>query len=268
MRSLTLVSAPTGYGKTTLVSSWAQATDATVAWLTLEPADSDPARFLQYIVAALTRAGVTLGPSTQRSAAAPGADLAGTVIRGLLNDLAERSAPVVLVLDDYHTVVDARCHQLLARLIGGRPDALRVVLVTRSDPPLPLGRWRAAGELLEIREAQLRFDETDAERFLNDLLGLDLDGSTVQALEERTEGWPAGLYLAALSLRSSEDRDAFIREFAGSSRHVVDYLAPEVLGPLEPARRDIPAADVGPGAPDGSAVRRGHGHDRLDGDAR
>ena len=267
MRGLTLVSAPTGYGKTTLVSSWAHAAGATVAWLTLETGRQRP----RAVPAVHPGGPGTPGspssrpPSGRRQRPEPTSP--GAVIPRLLNDLAARSAPVVLVLDDCHRVTDARCHELLASLIDGRPDTLRIVLVTRSDPPLPLGRWRAAGGLTELRAAQLRFDETEADRFLNDLLHLDLDGAAVHALEERTEGWPAGLYLAALSLQSSDDRATFIRGFAGSSRHVIDYLAPEVLGPLDPARRDVPAPDVGAGAADRSPVRRRHGDDRLDGPA-
>lgn len=236
-RSLTVVSAPTGYGKTTLLSTWARRSTAGIAWVTLEASDSDPVRLLQYVVAALVRAGVPIDGSTQRSVGAPGADLAGIVIPQLIDDMAAHEAPVVLILDDYHLVSEPRCHELLARLIGNRPAALRIVLATRSDPPLPLGRLRAARELLEVRQPQLRFDGVEAGRFLNDVLALDLDSDEVSALEDRTEGWPAGLYLAALSLRSSADRAAFIRGFAGSSRHVVDYLGPEMLDRLDPETR-------------------------------
>jgi LuxR family maltose regulon positive regulatory protein len=163
--SLTVVSAPTGYGKTTLLGSWARRSSVPVAWLTLEASDSDPARLLQYIVAALMRAEIPVAQSTQRSATAPGADLLGVVLPRLINDVAAQGASGILILDDFHTVSEPRCHELLARLISNRPQALRIVLATRSDPPLPLGRWRAARELLEVRQAQLRFDEAEADRF-------------------------------------------------------------------------------------------------------
>ncbi len=246
-RGLTLVSAPTGYGKTTLVSNWARTAGSTVAWLTLEPAENDPARFLQYIVAALARAGVVVETSTQRSVAAPGADLGrsrdpapaqrhgGTLdARGAgPGRLPQRVGPTL--------------SQLLAGLISGRPDTLRIVLVTRSDPPLPLGRWRATGELLEVREAQLRFDEAEADRLLNDQLQPrfgPIGGDRAWRTGPR-DGRPACISLPS-AFGPSVDRAAFIRGFAGSSHHVLDYLAPEVLAPLDPVRARVPLGDLDP----------------------
>ena len=220
-----------------MINAWARRSGLAIAWLTLEASENDPARLLQHIAGAIERAGGPNPVPTNRWASIPGADLAGTVVPMMLNELAGRSQPIVLILDDCHVLTDPRCHDVLSALVRWTPDSLRIVIATRADSPLPLGRWRAAGQLSELRVADLRFGADEAERFLNDVLGLGLDGSSVAVLQERTEGWPAGLYLAALSLMSRADRAGFIREFAGSSRHVVDYLAPEVLDPLDPDDR-------------------------------
>ncbi len=230
---VTVVSAPTGYGKTTLLSSWARRRSDPVAWLTVEAADNDPVRFLQHLVGSFERAGSIPRPPRPRSPVAPGIDVLATVIARLLNQLGARTESVVLIVDDYQALSDARCHALMQSLIEGSPTTLRFVIATRADPALPLGRWRAQGNLHEIRQADLRFGTDEAGRFLNGVLGLALDEADVVALDERAEGWPAGLYLAAMSLRGQADRAGFIRRFAGSNRHLVDYLGPEVLGPVD-----------------------------------
>jgi ATP/maltotriose-dependent transcriptional regulator MalT len=227
-RKLTVVAAPTGYGKTTALARWVHATELSVGWVTLDHGDNDPARYLGYIITALGRAAPGIGRDPLR-ALGSGADPLRSAVPRLLNALADRDEAVVLVLDDYHAIEAKRCHELTSSILDRAPQQLRVVLSTREDPPVPVGRLRARGELGEVRANRLRFSATEAEQLLIGSLALDLDAESVRRLEQRTEGWPAGLYLAALSLQGRHEPRAFVDAFAGSNRHVVDYLSTEVL---------------------------------------
>jgi LuxR family maltose regulon positive regulatory protein len=227
-RPLTLLSAATGFGKTTLLAAWARRGTRRSAWLTLTDGDADTVRLMAGIVAALRRAGVEIDGDLDRDLVAPGSDPAGRVLPRLLDGLDEGD-PLVLILDDYHQLTGSPARGLITEFIAGMPERLRVLIATRADPAMPLGRLRAVGSMHEIRSDMLRFDPEEADRFLNGSLSLDLDPASVATLQERTEGWPAGLYLAALGLRGHLDRARFVAEFAGSSRHIVDYLSTEVL---------------------------------------
>ena len=229
-RKLTLLDAPAGWGKSSLLAQWIAEDRARsrFAWVSLDPADNDPARFWTYVLAAMLEANATLDPHAfeliQRRA-----DLPDVVLPTLLNELVSVEEGIVLVLDDYQVVTNSAIHDQLAFVIDRKPGSLRLVLATRSDPALPLARLRAAGDLLEVRAHDLRFVETECAQMLNDLLGLGLTVSEIEMLCRRTEGWAAGLYLAALSLESRLDAGALVRAFAGDDRHVVDYLSAEVL---------------------------------------
>ena len=235
--ALTLLGAPAGSGKTTLLLDWMEAERGRrrFAWLALDRGDNDPVRFWSYLVEALRAAEPGLTPVAPP---APGTHLAEAVIPTLVNELAPRSAPIVLVMDDVHAVVHPEIHEGVALLLRRLPRTLRLVLATRSDPPLPLAQLRVAGELHEIRMRDLRFTAPESGALLRDGLGLELDADGVARLHGRTEGWAAGLCMAALSLRGRSDSGAFIRDFAGDDRHVVDYLGAEVLaGQPEDVRR-------------------------------
>jgi LuxR family transcriptional regulator, maltose regulon positive regulatory protein len=226
---LTLVSAPAGFGKTTLLAEWlAAAPERSVAWLSLDQRDNDPLLFWTYVVAALETAapGVGAGALALLQSPQPPID---AVLATLLNDLSASSDDAVLVLDDYH-VIDARdVHDGIAFLLEHLPPQLHLVIASRADPALPLARLRARGQLVEIRAADLRFTPEEAAAYLNDVMGLALTAGDVAALEERTEGWIAALQLAALSLQGRDDVTGFIADFAGDDRYIVDYLADEVL---------------------------------------
>ena len=229
--ALTLVSAPAGFGKTTLLAEWLAAAPAdgrSVAWLSLDQRDNDPALFWTYLVAALKTAtpGVGAGALSLLQPPEPPSE-AGLVT--LLNDLDAISNDVVLVLDDYH-VIDARDVQDgMAFLLEHLPPQIHLVIASRTDPALPLARLRGRGELVEIRAADLRFTPGEAAAYLNGVMGLVLTAADVAALEGRTEGWIAALQLAALSMQGREDVTAFIAGFAGDDRYIVDFLAEEVL---------------------------------------
>jgi LuxR family maltose regulon positive regulatory protein len=239
-RKLTLLSAPAGWGKTTLLAQWALAAgeDQRFAWLSLDRSDNDPVWFWMYVVAALQ----TVSPGVGTRAVellTIGADPVQVVLPTLLNDLDTIASPMVLVLDDYHLVVDRAVHEQMAFVIGRMPANLHLVLATRSDPMLPLARLRASGDLVEMRSEDLRFEAAEADHLLNNLLRLDLADADVELLHRRTEGWAAGLYLAALSLAGRPDAAALIRTFAGDNRHIVDYLMAEVLDRQPPQMLDF-----------------------------
>ena len=232
--TLTLVSAPAGFGKTTLLADWlaagpAAADERLAAWLSLDRGDNDPASFWTYVIAALRTAASGVGESALALLQSPRPQPIETVLTLLLNDLGAIAADIVLVLDDYH-VIDAReVQDAMAFLLDHLPAGLHVVIAGRADPALPLARLRARGELAEIRAAELRFTPDEAAAYLNEMMGLQLTARDVAALEGRTEGWIAALQLAALSMQGREDVAGFIAGFAGDDRYVVDYLVEEVL---------------------------------------
>jgi LuxR family transcriptional regulator, maltose regulon positive regulatory protein len=228
-RELILVCTPAGFGKTTLLAEWARAGQRPVAWLSLDEADNDPARFWRHVAAALdpVRSGVAeqvtalLGPSPLASFEGP--------VTALVNELAELAEEAVLVLDDYHLIQSPAVHTSVEFLLQHLPPSLRLVLASRADPPLPLARLRGRGQLAELREADLRFSSEEIAELLGSLIGAELPEAAVVALGERTEGWATGLQLAALSLQGHADIDAFVQSFSGSHRYVLDYLTEEVL---------------------------------------
>jgi len=237
-RPLTLVAAPTGFGKTTLLSAWARRRGGRTAWVAITAGDSDTVRLMAAIVESVRRANALVDDAVDHDLASPGIDVTDDVLPRLLGAI-DTSESLVLILDDSHLLSGAPAHDLVAALVGQMPESAHVVIATRADPVLPLGRLRATGAMDEIRSDELRFDLDEADRFLNGALGLALDPTSLGTLGERTEGWPAGLYLAALAMRSRPDRAAFVADFAGSSRHVVDYLSTEVLDGLSPDDREF-----------------------------
>lgn len=230
-RKLTLISAPVGFGKTTLVNAWVSQTQRPLAWLSLDEGDNDPTRFLTYLIAALQTIRPTLGHGLleQLQAAQPQPQLPESVLATLLNEIMAVSDDCVLVLDDYHVINAKPIDMALSFLIERLPPQLHLVITTREDPHLPLARLRAQGHMAELRAADLRFTADEAAEFLNQLVGLTLSADDIGVLETRTEGWIAGLQLAALSMQGRTDLAQFVRAFAGDNRYIVDYLAEEVL---------------------------------------
>ena len=220
-RRLTLVTAPAGWGKTTLVGHWlAERAPDGAAWVALDLADNDPARFWRYVAEALRRAGAPVDEQAV-GALAGGGETAEAGLSSLLNALADAPRTTLLALDDYHLIADDEIHEAVAFLCANAPDGLRVVMTSRTDPPIGLARLRARGDLAVLRAADLRFSQDEAGELLAEA-GLELDGDAVARLRQRTEGWAAGLYLAGLSLRGREDAARVIAAFAGDDRRVVD----------------------------------------------
>jgi LuxR family maltose regulon positive regulatory protein len=237
-RKLTLISAPAGFGKTTLVSEWIASSgrlgEPRVAWLSLEEGDSDLARFTSYLVAALQTIQVGMGVGLLAALQSPQPPQAESILTTLINEIAAVSDNFILVLDDYHTVDAKSIDDALAFLIEHQPPKMHLVIATREDPSLPLARYRARGQLTELRAADLRFTPAEAIEFLNRVMGLSLSAQDIAVLETRTEGWIAGLQLAALaiqglSMQGQPDAAGFIQSFTGSHHFVLDYLVEEVL---------------------------------------
>ena len=234
--ALTLVCAPAGFGKTSLLGDWVRRSRQPVAWLSLDGGDSDPARFWRYVAAALDELRPGIGQRVE-ALFQGGQPPLEAVVTVLINQLVTEPEQVVLVLDDYQLVEAPPVHESLAWLLERLPSQLRLVLASRADPPLPLARLRAGGQLVELREEDLRFSSEEAAELLRMAVGVELPEAAVAALGDRTEGWAAGLQLAALSLRGQADVGAFVDEFSGSHRFVLDYLTEEVLdGQPEPLR--------------------------------
>jgi LuxR family maltose regulon positive regulatory protein len=233
-RRLTLVSAPAGFGKTTLLSEWLEdrsGDGGSIAWLSLEEADNDPARFLAYLVSALRSAlGEGIGEGVLASLRLPEFPPVVAVVGVLINELADvRHEEVTIVLDDYHVIHSGPIHEATSFLLEHLPENVHLVISSRADPPIPLAKLRARDQVTEIRAAGLRFTTEEATAFLKGVMGLTLSAADVAALEEVTEGWIAALQLAALSMRDREDVSGFVETFSGSNRHVLDFLAEEVL---------------------------------------
>ena len=230
-RKLTLISAPAGFGKTSLVSSWIEGNNIPAAWISLDEGDGDPARFLTYLVTALQTliSGVGEGVLVALQSSQPVSPK--ELLPSLLNELASTEDDFIFVLDDLHTVDSTEVDDLLSFLVEHMPPVMHLVIPTREDPDLPLARLRARNQLTEVRAADLRFTEDEAADFLNEVMGLNLSAENIAMLEARTEGWIAGLQLAALSMQghASQDITEFIRSFSGAHQFVLDYLLEEVL---------------------------------------
>ena len=229
---LVLVDAPAGYGKTTLVAQWrgSAAEGRPFAWVSLDADDNDPVSLWSHVVHALHRACPQLcaQPLLEALRARP-ADIAGVMLPLLVNELNALPGPVILVLDDYHRVKERSCHGQVDYLLGHLPPAVQLVLTTRADPPLPLARLRSTGDMVELRMSELRFTPAEAAALIDRTAGVALSDSDLADLVGRTEGWPAGVYLAALSLRGHPSPGTFVRQFSGDSRYVADLLIEEVL---------------------------------------
>jgi LuxR family maltose regulon positive regulatory protein len=238
-RKLTLIAAPPGFGKTTLLAEWAAERPIAVAWLSLDDSDNDPARFFTHLITAFRTTAASVGARALAAQRAPGAGVIEVVLPHLLNDLAELPSETAVVIDDYHLITNPDVHEAFSYLVDRLPASVRVVIATRTDPPLPLGRLRAQGELVELRAEDLRFTEEATAEFLTESLELQLAPDDVQQLHARTEGWPAALYLAALSLRGRSDPSRVIAAFAGDDRYLVDYLTGELLARQRPEVRSF-----------------------------
>jgi LuxR family maltose regulon positive regulatory protein len=242
---LTLISAPAGFGKTTLLSEWVQAMGRATppiavapgppkrtGWLSLDESDNDPARFLAYFIAALNRvAGIeeTIGEAALNMLQSPQPPSAEAILTSLINEVASIPKKIIIVLDDYHLIEAQSIYKALIFLLEHLPPQVHLVIATREDPHLSLARLRARGQLTELRATDLRFTSSEAAEFLSQVMGLDLSAEDITALENRTEGWIAGLQLAAISMQGSKDTKSFIKSFTGSHRYVLDYLIEEVL---------------------------------------
>lgn len=237
-RKLTLISAPAGFGKTTVVTNWlhSQEGDASspflIGWLSLDEGDNDPLRFLTYLVSAINRIPgleTEIGGGALQMIQAPQPPPPETVLTAVINDIAMSSGKIFLVLDDYHLIDSQPVHDALIFLLENLPPQLHVVITTREDPPIQISRLRTRGQLNEFRAVDLRFTSEETAEFLNQGMGLNLSAVDIEALETRTEGWIAGLQLAAISLQGSQDVKGFIESFTGSHHFVIDYLVDEVL---------------------------------------
>jgi LuxR family maltose regulon positive regulatory protein len=249
-RRLTLISAPAGFGKTTLLSEWIAEVSSPasnsiastprfasrpptpgIGWLSLDDEDNDPVRFFTYFVAALETVQADVGADARALLQSPKSPPFKSILTLLINNLATLAGDLVLVLDDYHVVEEDSIHDAITFFLDHVPGNMHLIIASRVDPPLPLARLRARGQLIELREADLRFTQDEAVAFLNQAMEMDLSPEDVVALEARTEGWAAGLQLAALSMRGRDREQVpeFIDAFSGSHRHVIDYLAEEVM---------------------------------------
>jgi LuxR family maltose regulon positive regulatory protein len=246
---LTLVSAPAGFGKTTLVTEWLRSAErsftpgplaqARVGWLSLDEGDNDPIRFWTYLIAAIQAVHPEVGDEARQIVGSPPFRSAEWVVVSLLNEIAELSRDLILVLDDYHAIQAEQIHGGLDYLLEHQPPNLHLVLIARVDPPLPLARLRAHGQLIEIRAVDLEFSADEAATLFDDVMNLQLKPEQVAALHLRTEGWIVGLQLAALSLRGHPAYDTFIEHFTGSQQVILDYLTEEVLRALPDAQRQF-----------------------------
>ncbi len=234
-RKLTLITAPAGYGKTNLASEWThslQSEDTAnnrITWLSLEEADSEPIRFLSYVIAALQQVAPEIGVGALSLFEMAQSPPINTVLNELINDIAGLDYHIMLVLDDYHVISHPEIHEALRYLVEHQPHQMHLVITSREDPPLPLPRLRARGEMAEIRMHDLRFSLDETTQFFSHSMKLDLESEVISVLEARTEGWIAGLQLAGIVLKNLPDHQAFMDTFSGSHRYVLDYLTDEVL---------------------------------------
>ena len=239
LRKLTLVSAPAGYGKTMMVSEWVQGLGYRVAWLSLDEADNDPNRFMAYFIAAIQSVHPGFGQSIQAMVQTPQPPPMEVYLTIMLNEIAALPSLMTLVLDDYHAIASLVIHRQISFLLEHLPTRMHLVLITREDPLIPISRLRASNQVLEIRQVDLRFTADEIAYFMSRVMQLDLSENDILALERRTEGWIAGLQLAALSLHGLRDKNSFIQAFTGSNRYILDYLIEEVFNRQSEDVRDF-----------------------------
>ena len=236
---LVLLAAPAGFGKTTLLAQWRELDGRAFACVSLDSGDNDPVTFWRYIVQAIRNAVPEWGAAALGALREPRADVVAAVVPAVLHDLEAIPEKLVVVLDDYQEITSRTCHDSLNFFLERTPSNVSLALSTRSDPPIPMGRLRAREELLELRAVDLSFTEAESATFLNEILYLGLSTENLGALHERTEGWPVGVRLAAMSLSQEADRDGSVARFGGASRHIVDYLTEVVLDTLDEERRQF-----------------------------
>jgi LuxR family maltose regulon positive regulatory protein len=228
-RKLTLLSAPAGFGKTTLLSEWISQSKSPFAWVSLDKDDNDRVRFLAYCIAALRRINLNVDDQLLGTLQSPQQPHIETVLIPLINQITGMKDRFALVLDDYQLIESREIHDALAFILDHQPPSLHLVIASRSDPPLPVARMRARGEINEVRASHLRFSIEEGDRFLNQVQGLNLSRDDLESLVNRTEGWVAGLQMASLTLKKKVDASAYIQDFAGSHDYIADYLTDEVI---------------------------------------
>jgi len=235
--SLTLLAAPAGYGKTSLLSAWATTPQKSVAWISLDEAENDLARFLTYLIAAIRTLKSDFGESVLAMIRSPKSLNPDPILTSLLNEISDWNEELFLVLDDYHVLSETNIHRAVSYILDHIPAKMQVLIATRSDPPLPLARLRGRGKLQEFRVKDLQFSLEETKQFIQNSFELQISEKDLQSLNRRTEGWITGLQLAALSLKGLEDPSTFIQAFAGDDRLIVDYLVEEVLSNLPKEKR-------------------------------
>jgi LuxR family transcriptional regulator, maltose regulon positive regulatory protein len=235
-RALTLISAPAGFGKTTVIREWIDTSARPVAWISVDEGDNDPTSFLTYLITALNQIDDRIGRTVLESQQSAEPQQMMTV---LINDMESAQSDAVIVLDDYHLIGAFDVHDLVAFFLEHQSPGSHVIIGTREDPPLPLARMRARDQVTEIRERALRFHSSETAAFLNQTMSLSLSAAAVATLESRTEGWVTGLQLAGLALRQQSDVEKFVAAFAGDDRYVVEYLMAEVLDQATDSLRDF-----------------------------
>ncbi|HSL29195.1 MAG TPA: LuxR C-terminal-related transcriptional regulator [Anaerolineales bacterium] len=274
-KKLTLIAAPAGFGKTTLLSEWIPQSPRCVTWLSLEAEDNDPARFWAYFIASLQSLSPRLGENALALLQSSQTPPLPSILTVLINEIGAFEPAFAIVLDDYHTIESQSIHQSLTFFLEHLPGNMQVLMTTRVDPPFPVARLRARNQLTEIRAHDLRFSADEAAAFLTQVMGLELSTEQVTMLEARTEGWIAGLQIAALSMQGRDDVSEFVRMFSGSHRHVLGYLADEVLNRLPKQVLDFllytsildqlcgPLCDAVTGGEDGQAVLESLEHSNM-----
>ncbi len=230
---LSIVSAPAGFGKTTLLSEWIEQSDYPVGWVSLDQGDNDPKRFLTYCIAALQKIQPDFGENTETIIKSPQPVSAETIITAFLNEVHEKLKNSVLVLDDYHLIESSDVHKALSFVVEHLPENLHIIITGRHDPPIPLSRLRSRNQLLEVRESDLRFTKEETINFFKTTMDLELTRDEIETLEERTEGWIASLQLAGIAMQGGKDINTFINDFKGNHSYIVDYLTEEVINHLD-----------------------------------
>ena len=226
---LTLLSAPTGYGKTSLVSAWVQDRQLPTAWLSLEDQDNDPTRFTSYMLAAFEKGDPTFKAPEIPTVPLAGGELESTVLIPLLNQIDRLETTRLFVLDDYHCIEDAVVHQIVSYILENMPTQAHMVILTRADPPLPIARLRGRGQINELRMEDLRFHPDETQSFMQWFENIHLSPDDIQTLTQKTEGWIAGLQMAAVSLRGHTDQHSVVQDFSGDHHYIMDFLLDEVL---------------------------------------